>query len=212
MATVKNINTNPIYTIEITGGQKVIKFAKKLDKSQSLSDIRNKLGDKISSKIIFTLPNGTDICQENENEFSLEEIIDGSIVHLKNIEENLKSDIDIYVNEKFKVKKRLIKSEKLNVIRNIISNIITENGFFLSKDKNEIIKGDEREFLLEEILDKNKINIKIPDIEESQNMPNSPEATINCSTEIYNSQNTSFNNSISSAPIIGSFKRNKRKS
>ena len=64
---------------------------------------------------------------------------------MKNIEDRFKSDIDIYINGNFKLKIKLMKSEKLNNIRNIINDIITNNGVFLCQDGK----------------DGNKINIKI---------------------------------------------------
>lgn len=194
-----------IYTIEISKGNEVIKFAKKLDPNQNLCEIRNKLGDKISFKIIFTLPDGTDIIKDDEKDYTLEEIIDGKIIHLKNIEETLKSDIDIYVNGNFKLKARLMKSEKLDIIRNSISHIITNNGCFLSKEKAEIIKDDESDYILEEILDGNILYIKISNnnIKENQNIPQAPEANVNNSINITpSSSNSSTISNNSSAPIV----------
>lgn len=64
---------------------------------------------------------------------------------MKNIEDRFKSDIDKYINGNFKLKIKLMKSEKLNNIRNIINDIFTNNGVFLCQDGK----------------DGNKINIKI---------------------------------------------------
>ena len=50
-----------IYTFEIKRDEEEeIKFAKKCNLKENLTDIRKKLGNKISDDIIFTLPDGTD--------------------------------------------------------------------------------------------------------------------------------------------------------
>ena len=54
-----------------------------------------------------------------------------------------------------------MKCEKLNDIRDIINDIITEEGLFLTKDGAEILKEDENQYILEEIIEGNKVNIKI---------------------------------------------------
>lgn len=150
-----------IYTIEIKGGKELIKFAKKLDPKETLLNLRNILGNKISDNIIFTKPEDIEILKDDENEYIIEDIIDRNIIHMKNIEDRFKSDIDIYLNDSFKLKIKLMKFEKLNNIRNIINDTITKNGVFLYKDGIEILKEDESEYSLEDILDGNKMNIKI---------------------------------------------------
>ena len=68
-----------------------------------------------------------------------------------------------------------MKLEKLNNIRNAINDTITNNGVFLYKDGSEILRDDESEYSLEDILDGNKINIKIfnNDINNRNNLSNS---------------------------------------
>jgi GTP-binding protein EngB required for normal cell division len=178
------MSNSKICTIEIKGGKEIIKFAKKFDLKENLANIRIKLGNKISSDTIFILADNSDISKEDEKDLNLEEIIDGKLIRMKYTEIKNNNNFDIYKNGNFKEKKNFLRTDKLNIIRNLIIDIITEEGIFISQD-GEILKEDENDFILEDILEGNKINIKLPsektliNISENQtpfeNMPNAPE-------------------------------------
>ena len=85
---------------------------------------------------------------------------------MKNIETKKKSKYELFINGNYgnyKLNALQVKLEKLNNIRNLINDIITEEGIFLTKDGIEILKNDENNFTLEEIIDGNRINIKVPE-------------------------------------------------
>ena len=158
------MNNFQICSIDIQGGIESNKFAKKLNFKNSLSNIRETLGNKVSNNIFFTLSDGAIINKEDEENILLEDIIDGKILHMKYIEKKKENKVDLYVNGnygnyKFKVDR--VKFVKLNDIREIINDIITEEGLFLTKDGEEISKEDESQYILEEIIDGNKVNIRV---------------------------------------------------
>ena len=133
-----------ICTIEIKNGdEEVIKFVKKFNLKENLSDIRKKLGNKISDDIIFTLPDGTDIIKEDENEFILNDIVDKCLIHMKTIKKNkTKIKYELYINGNYgnyKLDALKVESKRLNDIRNIINDYIAEKGVFLSKRRKKNI-------------------------------------------------------------------------
>jgi GTP-binding protein EngB required for normal cell division len=152
-----------ICTIEIAGGKEVVKFAKKYDLKEKLSNIRIKLGNQITNEIIFRTNENSEINIEDEDIFTLEDIIDGKLIHMiiKNNKNTNKSSFNIYINGNYKLTKELEKSSKLSQIRNLLNEIITEKGIFLSQD-GEILKEDEKHFSLDDIIEGNKIYIKLP--------------------------------------------------
>lgn len=79
------MNNFQICSIEIQGIE-TNKFAKKLNFKNSLSNIREVLGNQISNNIFFTLSDGAIINKEDEENILLEDIIDGKILHMKYIE------------------------------------------------------------------------------------------------------------------------------
>ena len=161
------MNNSIICIIEIKGRESLgNKFAKKLSLKDNLSKIREIIGNQITNNIIFTLSDDTIINKEDEKNFFLADIIDGKIVHMKNIETKKKSKYELFINGNYgnyKLNALQVKLEKLNNIRNLINDIITEEGIFLTKDGIEILKNDENNFTLEEIIDGNRINIKVPE-------------------------------------------------
>ena len=98
-----------------------------------------------------------------------------------------------------------VKLEKLNNIRNLIYDIITEEGNFLTRDGIDISKNDENNFILEEILDGNRINIRVPEeINETNNStPNEfkeNNKTTNQYNEIYTKPINEFKNTNNQIP------------
>ena len=165
------MNETSICTIEIKKDDNIIKFAKKLDLNENLFNIREKLGNKIQNNVSFVLPDDTLINQEDEKEFILKDIIDGKIIHMKSNEMQI-SKCEIYINGEygnFKLNIAKVKFENLKFIRELINYIITDDAIFLSKEGSEIFKEDESSIKLIEILEGNKVNIKIPEENEKDN-------------------------------------------
>ena len=81
---------------------------------------------------------------------------------MKLIEDKNTISIDIYINDEFMEKRKLLKTEKLINIRNSLNDLISKDAIFLSKEKAEILKNDENEFFLIDIIDSNKLNFLEP--------------------------------------------------
>ena len=81
---------------------------------------------------------------------------------MKFIEDKNTISIDIYINDEFMEKRKLLKTEKLINIRNSLNDLISKDAIFLSKEKAEILKNDENEFFLTDIIDSNKLNFLEP--------------------------------------------------
>ena len=59
------------------------KFAKKINKEEKLPEIRKILQNKLPEDSIFTLPDGSSIDKEDEDDYSLSEIIKDDKVYIK---------------------------------------------------------------------------------------------------------------------------------
>lgn len=203
------MSNTTICIIEIKGGESgENKFAKKLSLKDNLLKIRENISNNIKNHILFTLSDGTIINKEDEGNFILEDIIDGKVIHMKNVETKKKSKYELFINGvygNYKLNALQVKLEKLNNIRNLIYDIITEEGNFLTKDGIDISKNDENNFILEEILDGNRINIRVPEeINETNNStPNEfkeNNKTTNQYNEIYTKPINEFKNTNNQIP------------
>lgn len=59
------------------------KFAKKLSKDENLTEVRKKLGAKLPNDSKFTLPDGSEIDVDDENDYNLSEILKDDKVYMK---------------------------------------------------------------------------------------------------------------------------------
>ena len=59
------------------------KFAKKLLESEKLNEIRKLFGEKLPNDSIFTLPDGSEIDRDDENDYTLSEILKEDKVYVK---------------------------------------------------------------------------------------------------------------------------------
>ena len=80
------------------------KFAKKLNKDEKLPDIRKIIQSKLPEDSIFTLPDGSTIDKEDENDYTLSEIIKDDKVY---IESNSLKKANVPQKEKIPVKKNV---------------------------------------------------------------------------------------------------------
>ena len=70
------------------------KFAKKISKEQTLPEIRKLFGEKLPNDSIFTLPDGSEIDKEDENDYTLSEILKDDKVYMKS-KEAIKSQLPV---------------------------------------------------------------------------------------------------------------------
>ena len=59
-------------------------FAKELNKDKKLSEIRKLLQEKLLEDSLFTLPNGNEINEANEDDYNLSEVIKNDKIYIKN--------------------------------------------------------------------------------------------------------------------------------
>ena len=87
------------------------KFAKKISKEQTLPEIRKLFGEKLPNDSIFTLPDGSEIDKEDENDYTLSEILKDDKVYMKS-KEAIKSQLPV-TPKKTKEKKKPIPGSTL---------------------------------------------------------------------------------------------------
>ncbi len=144
-----------IFTIYIEGRARGI--LKKLDKEITLFQVRQLLKNMISDEDLFVGENECEIPKEEENNFSIKEIISNeNIIYIR---KELSKTI-IYLDEK-KLVELKIDDEKM-CLKNLrkLSDKILENYFFVNKEDNEIEKENEEEFLVKDIIHNGVIKMK----------------------------------------------------
>ena len=77
------------------------KFAKKISKEETLSQIRKLFGEKLPNDSLFTLPDGSEIDKEDESDYTLSEILKDDKVYMKS-NESLKTSLPVTIPEKKK--------------------------------------------------------------------------------------------------------------
>ena len=136
-----------------------IKIAKKLSVEEKLSDLRKLLGEKIPKKAIFILNDGTEINIDDEVEFKISDITDNKTILMKIAKDQNEIPVEVYINQKLKYKKNLSKKTELNKIRELLSDIMIKETYFMTEEGAQIDKSDEGELSLENVLNGNKLNI-----------------------------------------------------
>ena len=136
-----------------------IKIAKKLSVEEKLSDLRKLLGEKIPKKAIFILNDGTEINIDDEVEFKISDITDNKKILMKIAKDQNEIPVEVYINQKLKYKKNLSKKTELNKIRELLSDIMIKETYFMTEEGAQIDKSDEGELSLENVLNGNKLNI-----------------------------------------------------
>jgi len=153
------MNHKIMISINVDNG---IKIAKKLSVEENLSSLRKLLGEKIPKNAMFTLNDGTEIDFDDEAESKISDIIDGKKILMKIVKDPNQMPIEIYINKEFKYKKDLSKKDELKKIRELLSDIMIKDTYFLTEDGAQVDIEDEDEFTLENILEGNKLKINSP--------------------------------------------------
>ena len=150
---------------------------------EKLTSIREKLKSKIGAQIKFTDKGQGVIEFEDENDFTLGEIVKDNILIFKS-EGQSGSGIKIMLNNKQLCEKNCSMEENLQNLRNVLKNDISD-FIFLDKEGTEIDIDGEEEFTIKEILNDGYVKIK---------SNSSPAPTT--------SNNTPFTSSISSVSSV----------
>jgi len=144
-------------TINVENGSKI---AKKISPEENLTSLRKLLKDKITESHIFSSKDGAEVDFEDENETKINDIIEGKNIYMKIKKDPNETPVEIYINNILKYKKDISKKTELSVIRKSLPEIMNDETYFLNEEGAEIDINDEKETILEDILDENKLNIK----------------------------------------------------
>ena len=68
------------------------KFAKKIEKTKTLPELRELFGKKLPDDSIFTMPDGSEIEKEDEPDFTLSEILKEDKVYIKSEQSNKENE------------------------------------------------------------------------------------------------------------------------
>ncbi|EDR21635.1 hypothetical protein, conserved [Entamoeba dispar SAW760] len=145
---------------------------KPMNSQDNLKTAREKLKEKMSGSQQFLTKEGDLIDINDEDSFTIEDVIDSSrIINIKETAD--KKELKIKLNDKLFKTIELDKKTKLSDIRKSIQNI-PESAHFYTLD-NEIIEKDEEDvFLVEDILNNDEIIIK----KEKENAPENDIVTV----------------------------------
>ena len=150
--------------------------------SDDLAFIRQKLKNiiKVSYKFLDPEENGIEI--EDENEIKLEDVINENSIKLESIG-NDEFYLNIYLNEKNICSFNCTKKDKLNDIRNLVYNKIQKNFVFLDQYGSTVEIDEEKEYIVENILNKEIIKISF---DSSDNFPPAVPSIVSTKNKIIN--------------------------
>lgn len=141
-----------------------LKFSKPFQTEDKLLSIREKIKERFDCSFQFIDQDNNPVDCNDENDFTAEDILDGQIIKLKSTEEassnSNKMKLSILVNEQKKCSMSLEKEMNLSKCRELINKEIKGNFVFLDKDGNKIEEEDEKEFVIEDILNNEEFKLK----------------------------------------------------
>lgn len=154
-----------------------LKYSKKVLNIENLGNIRKILSSKIIEDFEFISKQNNKIPQSDESNLEIYKIIkDNNKIYLKSIEKtknkkNGKKLIEIFLNDKLVFNKKLNILDGLPDIRKSLGEKIPENYQFVFPNGLKIDIDDEDDYILEEILNKNKLDLfcKNPNKDSSKN-------------------------------------------
>ena len=147
-----------ITKIELDG--KII-GSKPLSSNDTVSSIRDKIKEKTKGINYKFLDNdGNDIEASDENDYTLQDIINEKKIKIVSIEGEDSAQIKIYLNNELKFSKNISSNSYLNEVRKILENDLPKNFVFLDQDECEIEKQDEKEYSVQDILNDESIKLK----------------------------------------------------
>ena len=141
-----------------------VKFSKPFQTEDNLLSIREKIKEKFNCSFQFIDHENNPVDCNDENDFTAEDILDGQIIKLKSTEDansnSNKTQLNISVNDQKICSKSLEKEMSLDKCREMINKEIKGNFKFLDKDGNKVDEEDEKEFIIEDILNNGEIKLK----------------------------------------------------
>ena len=144
--------------------------SKPLIESDNLKSIRNSIKGKIDKDYIFLDQEGNIVEQSDENDYKLEDILNGKLIKIKSIGEDKDSGIKVFMNDEQICSLKIKNDENLAKARVLLKNKITEDFIFLDAEENKVDKNDEKDYQVEDILNNEVIKLK----SDSDNPPPTP--------------------------------------
>ena len=156
-----------------------IKFSKPFQTEDKLISIREKIKERINYPFQFIDHENNLVDCNDENDFTAEDILDGQIINLKSTgaTNSNKMQLNILVNDQKICTMSLEKEMHLNESRELINKTIKGNFAFLDLDEKKIEEDDEKEFIIEDILNNGGIKLKQDTIDSPPPTPMSMKKT-----------------------------------
>ena len=161
-----------VFKIELDGN---IVGTKPLIETDNLIAIRKAIKGKVDIDYIFLDQEGNTIDTSDENDFKLEDILNGKIIKIKSTgEDKEESTIKVYMNDKQICSINCTKENNLEKVRKLLNNRITEDFIFLDTEENKVDKNDEKDYHIEDILINEVIKLKSDSSNDTDNPPATP--------------------------------------
>ena len=137
-------------------------FSKPFQSNDNLRSLRESKKERVKCSFKFLDQESNPVDDNDENNFIIEDILDGQIIKLKSIEDINTNELklNIFLNEKKRSCISLNKGIQLNQSRKMINNEIKENFIFLDIKGNDIEEIEEKDFIIDDILNNGNINLK----------------------------------------------------
>ena len=161
-----------VFKIELDGN---IVGTKPLIETDNLIAIRKAIKGKVDIDYIFLDQEGNTIDTSDENDYKLEDILNGKIIKIKSTgEDKEESTIKVYMNDKQFCSINCTKENNLEKVRKLLNNRITEDFIFLDTEENKVDKNDEKDYHIEDILINEVIKLKSDSSNDTDNPPATP--------------------------------------
>ena len=139
-----------------------ILFSKPFQTNDKLIFLREKIIEKMKNSFNFLDRGSNPVNIEDENNFIIDDILDGQIVKLKSIEDFSSKEfkLNIFLSDKKICSMNLDKDIQLNQLRKLIKNEVEGKFKFLDIEGNDIEEIEEKDFIIDNILNNGDIKIK----------------------------------------------------
>ena len=127
-----------------------------------MSSLRENIKERVKCTFKFLDQESNPVDSNDENDFLIEDILDGQIIKLKSIEDISPNELklNIFLNDKKISCISLDKGMQLSQSRILINNEIKENFVFLDIKENDIEEIEEKDFIIDDILNNGNIKLK----------------------------------------------------
>ena len=139
-----------------------ISFSKPFQTNDNLSYLRENIKERVKYSFKFLDQDSNKVDLNDENDFIIEDILDGQIIKLKSIEDINPNELklNIFLNNKKINCISLDKGIQLSQSRKLINNEIKEKSNFLDIKGNDIEEIEEKDFIIDDILNNGNIKLK----------------------------------------------------